>query len=222
MGMELITPTWPATSLAPRRPMGHECHHQRARPSSGGENGEWGQGCECPRGHGQVHAGRAGAGDAALQRWWQRQDSKRRCEEASAGSSTRQLGGSGRGSRNLRPAESPTPHRWLHIVSIPADLPMLAQVDMPHARCRHSPGPLGSPCDCLGAWMVDSAPHGACLGTAQSTEAPEVKELGGGGPVEPPTASTWPQRRIPGPTVGPETHLGLQEGGAEQVQSWDP
>lgn len=85
-----------------------------------------------------------------------------------------------------------------------------------------TPGPLGSPCDCLGAWMVDSAPHGACLGTAQSTEAPEVKELGGGGPVEPPTASTWPQRRIPGPTVGPETHLGLQEGGAEQVQSWDP
>lgn len=65
----------------------------------------------------------------------------------------------------------------------------------------------------------------------QSTEAPEVKELGGGGPAEPPTAPTRSRRRVLAPKLGlhlrtvterPETHLGLQEGGAEQVQSWDP
>lgn len=187
--------------------MRHECHHRRARPSPGG-------------------VGRMESGDRAVsvQGGMARSTQARQGQETQLCSTdgkdktTRRDGakkpqleaapGSWVEPQNLGPAESPSPHRWLCVVPISADSLILAQVDMPHARCRHSPGPLGSPCDCLGAWMVDSAPTGPAwalpsVAADQSTEAPEVKELGGGGPAEPPATPTWSQRRVSGPTVGP-------------------
>lgn len=134
----------PATSLAPRRPMGHECHHRRARPSPGGVGRmESGDRAVSVQG-GMARSTQAGQGQEmqlcstdGKDKTTRRDGAKKPQLEAAPGSWVEP--------RNLGPAESPSPHRWLCVVPISADSLILAQADMPMPGADTLLGPRGLP-----------------------------------------------------------------------------